>query len=403
MGKLWQIAKYEYKRHVFRKRFIWALLSMPLMIVLIILITVLMGLFMTNRSPVGYLDHSGILKNPISIGNSKNIFEPGLDMRPFTSEATARQALEDKDIQMLFIIPENYPQNREVPLYYYGQPDDNAQYQSFLFIRENLLAGEFIPNMDRINQGTTFTLQSQDGSKDFQENQWYNILTPLLVGVLFLIVVMTSGGYLLQAVVEEKENRTMEIVITSVSPMQLMAGKIIGNISVGLTQLMIWLVFSWLSLVIARQFIPFLSLLDISGIMLLKPLLIILPAFVSIAAMMAALGATVTESREAQQMSGLFTLPIILPVWFITPIMLNPDGPIALFLSYFPLSAPITLAIREAFTVIPTWEWVLIVTIQVSFALFMMWVAARVFRLGMLQYGKRLTLKQIFRKEARNA
>ncbi len=78
-------------------------------------------------------------------------------------------------------------------------------------------------------------MTSVDGSRQMRSDQWFQIFTPFIAGVMFIVVVMTSGGYLLQAVVEEKENRTMEIVITSVSPSRLMLGKIIGNIGVGLT------------------------------------------------------------------------------------------------------------------------------------------------------------------------
>ncbi|MCJ7695672.1 MAG: ABC transporter permease [Anaerolineaceae bacterium] len=400
MEKFWQIAKYEYTRHVFRKRFIFALLSMPFFIGLLAAIIILMGIFMTDRSPVGYVDHTGILENPLTEGNPKDLFEPGLEMVAFNSLESALDSLETKDIQAVFILTETYQEDYVVPLYFYDQPDGNATTQIFRFVRKNLLVGEEIPNLERVTQGTTFLLLSQDGSKSFEENEWYNVLPPIVISILFLMVVMTSGGYLLQAVVEEKENRTMEIVITSVSPFQLMAGKIVGNISVGLTQLLVWLVFGWLGLIIASQFIPVLSSLDISIGLIIKSALVILPAFVSVAAMMAALGATVTDSREAQQVSGLFTLPIMVPLWFISSIVMNPNGIIPIFLSYFPLSSPITLSLRSSFTVIPISEWIVIMIIQVVFAAFMVWLAGRAFRMGMLQYGKRISLKQLFRKEA---
>ena len=402
MDKFWQIVKYEYTRHVFRKRFLMALLSLPLMVVFLLGVTLLTGVVMTDRTPVGYVDYSGLLADPITTGKPGNVFEPGITMIAYSNEADALDAMNKNDIQAFFVLPENYPAEMNVPLQYNSEPDDNVQLQITNFVRANLFKTESGQIQNRLDQGTNFTLQSRDGSREFGADQWYNLIIPALVAILFIVVVMTSGGYLLQAVVEEKENRTMEIVVTSVSPMQLMAGKVIGNISVGLTQLVIWILFAWLAMIVAGKFFPVISNIQLSTDYLLKISLLLLPAFVSIAAMMAALGATVTGSQEAQQVSGLFTLPIMVPLWFVSSIMLNPDGPIAIFLSYFPLSAPITLALRMVFSTIPDWQWLLFIIIQVAFAVFMVWLAARAFRIGMLQYGKRIRLGQLFRREVRH-
>jgi ABC-2 type transport system permease protein len=402
MDKFWQIVKYEYTRHVFRKRFLMALLSLPLMVVFLLGVTLLTGVVMTDRTPVGYVDYSGLLADPITTGKPGNVFEPGITMIAYSNEADALDAMNKNNIQAFFVLPENYPAEMNVPLQYNSEPDDNVQLQITNFVRANLFKTESGQIQNRLDQGTNFTLQSRDGSREFGADQWYNLIIPALVAILFIVVVMTSGGYLLQAVVEEKENRTMEIVVTSVSPMQLMAGKVIGNISVGLTQLVIWILFAWLAMIVAGKFFPVISNIQLSTDYLLKISLLLLPAFVSIAAMMAASGATVTGSQEAQQVSGLFTLPIMVPLWFVSTIMLNPDGPIAIFLSYFPLSAPITLALRMVFSTIPDWQWLLFIIIQVAFAVFMVWLAARAFRIGMLQYGKRIRLGQLFRREVRH-
>ncbi len=111
---------------------------------------------------------------------------------------------------------------------------------------------------------------------------------------------------------------------------------------------------------------------------------------------MAAIGSTVTESREAQQISGFFSLPIFIPYWFISSIMSHPNGPLAQVLSFFPLTAPVTISLRAAFTTIPTGQLVLNIAILFLTAGIALWVAARTFRLGMLSYGKRIRLKEIF-------
>ena len=224
--------------------------------------------------------------------------------------------------------------------------------------------------LERLQKGSVFTMVSLDGSREMRQDQWLLIVLPFVAGVTFIIVVLTSGGYLLQAVVEEKENRTMEIVVTSVTPTQLMAGKIIGNISVGLTQLAVWLAFSWIGLLVAGRFWPALREISIPGQTVAVTVLLFLPAFVMIAAIMSTIGAVMTEMREAQQISGIFSILVTIPFYATTPIMFKPNGTLAIILSLFPLSAPITLMLRMALTTVPIWQIVLIILVLIAVATF---------------------------------
>ena len=231
-----------------------------------------------------------------------------------------------------------------------------------------------------------------------REDQWFMMIIPIIAGITFIIVVLTSGGYLLTSVVEEKENRTMEIVITSVTPTQLMTGKTIGNISVGLTQLIVWLVFAWIGIVVAGFFWPILRDFSIPDDMIVVMVLVFLPAFVMVAAIMSTIGAIMTEMNEAQQVSGLFSMLVTIPFYVTTPIMVNPNGTLAIILSYFPPSAPITVLLRMASTTIPVWQLSLNILILFAFAVASVWLAGRAFRLGMLEYGKKLSFKDLLRK-----
>lgn len=205
----------------------------------------------------------------------------------------------------------------------------------------------------------------------------------------------------MQAVVEEKENRTMEVLITSVSPQQLMGGKVIGIIGVGLTQVVAWFGVGILAILIGRNFIPWMSLIRLSGDTVALLIATFIPSFIMVSALMAAVGATVTEAREGQQITGLFTLPVAVPYWLAAVILNNPNGPVAVILSFFPLTAPATLAMRIGLVEIPAWQFILNILILTLTALGALWLAGRTFRLGMLQYGQRLSLRQIFGKPVR--
>ena len=402
MNKLWQIIKYEYTRHVFKKRFILSVLGMPLFLLFVTGVAMLAGFLMIDKSPIGYVDQSGALNAGLAKQDKGSIFEPVLEMMKFSSPETAAEALNQEEIQAYLILPENFLTTREAQVYFAGELSSEASNHIDAFLRENLVANESLPSKTRLSEGTTYLLKSADDSREIRENEWLKFVMPFIIGIVFIIAVMTSGGYLLQALVEEKENRTMEVMITSVSPLQLMAGKIIGNLSVGLTQLLIWGIMIWLGLIIAGRFIPEIADLDLSLSTVLVNLLTLLPAFVLVSAMMAALGATVSDMREAQQVSGFFTLPIFFPYYFVTSIMLNPDGLIARLLSFFPLSAPVALSMRMAFGSVPPWEITSIILIMFGFSAFMIWLAARAFRIGMLSYGKKISLRRVFAREVKN-
>jgi ABC-2 type transport system permease protein len=104
----------------------------------------------------------------------------------------------------------------------------------------------------------------------------------------------------------------------------------------------------------------------------------------------------VSEASEGQQMMGLFTIPTWLPYLFIGVFIQNPNNPLAIAMSLFPLTAPMTIIIRLSFTTIPIWQVIASVTILVLSAIGAVWLAGRAFRLGMLRYGQRLHLKEVF-------
>ena len=118
-----------------------------------------------------------------------------------------------------------------------------------------------------------------------------------------------------------------------------------------------------------------------------------------IAALMVAIGATVTDVQEGNQIASLFTIPVVIPYWFTVLILTNPNGPLAVGLSFFPFTAPVTLSMRAGMTVIPFGQLVLNLAFLWLCALGALWIAGRAFRLGMLRYGKRLKWREVFARQ----
>jgi ABC-2 type transport system permease protein len=396
MSKFIRVMWHEYTRHVFRKRFLVALISMPLLIIVMMGISILSQIFSTDSTPVGYVDLSGFLANPRPLPPSTSVFNQAVKMIPFSSEEDARTALATGKIQAFFLLEPDFQESARVKLIYNKSYNTGIQSQFNKFLRTNLIANQPETIIHRLDKGSTLIAISADGTRQMGENEWFNILIPLASGILFIFVILTSGGYLMQAVVEEKENRTMEIIVTSISPNQLMNGKIVGDIAIGLTQMLFWLVFISVGLFISRNYFDWASQIQIPPDFVMVLLVTMLPSFVMIAALMAAVGATVTESKEAQQISGMFTLPIMLPYYLIFTFFNNPNGPIAVGLSLFPLTAPVALPLRMGFSQVPIWQIATSTIILIISAAGALWLAARTFRLGMLNYGRRLSLRQIF-------
>jgi len=203
--------------------------------------------------------------------------------------------------------------------------------------------------------------------------------------------------------VEEKENRTIEIMLTSVPSREIMAGKIVGNLGVGLTQIAVWVLLLGIAGFFFRSNLGFLADINLSGPYLVISLALMVLSFLFTAALMATIGAAMTSTEESQGVIRLMVLPMMFPFYFFNVFLSNPNGILARVLSFIPLSAPLGLSLRMAFSSVSPLEIGLVFVVIITFTLLMFWLAGVVFKRGILQYSKRLSLKEIFTKESHNA
>ena len=403
MKKTWLIFRNEYLKHILTRRFLFALISIPLFVILLIGVGYISVLLQIKKEPIGYLDQSGWLQNQSFATGTSNFPFPSIKIIPYSDESQGRADVQSGILQAFYILDSDYLHNGQVTLVAKEQPGENAQGAFNTFLRRNLLANQPKEISQRLLQGSTISVRSADGSRQQKSASIFSFLLPFINGLLLVVVIAISGSYLLRAMMEEKENRIMEILITSVSPNQLMTAKVIANLLVGLTQLMVWLIFAILGLLAAQNVFHFNAISALNAGQIGLMIAIMLPAFVMIAALMTAVGATFTEPREAQQISSLFILPLVAPYWFIYILMTYPNSPISVFLSLFPLTSPVSMPLRAVFTVVPAWQAILTIALLVIGAIGALWLAGKVFRLGMLNYGKRLTLREIFRRSTRES
>lgn len=223
-------------------------------------------------------------------------------------------------------------------------------------------------------------------------NEVLNQLIPMALMGLLLMSVLMSGQYLLTTTIEEKSNRVVEVLLSALSPMELMVGKILGQFAVGLLVLALYM---GLGLIALLSFAS-LGLLDPALIVFL--VLFYLLAYFSVAAFMAAIGSAVNELREAQGLMTPVMLVIMIP-WFLwMPISRDPNSTLAVALSFVPPISNFVIMLRLASsTPPPLWQTALAVVAGAAGVYASLWFAARVFRIGLLMYGKPPNLATLLR------
>ncbi len=397
-NKFWFVALHEYRKHVFQKRFLLAILSVPALLVASFAAGFLAEFLSRNSDPVGYVDQAGVLADPIALPVESEILPP-VEIVAYPDEAAAEAALASGEIQAYYLLPAEYESNREVVLVFIDEPGDNAEGDFYDFMQLN--ASDEISESVRIRllEGFTTVARSVDGSREFSERKVLNLLLPILFGFIFTFVLTSGSGYLANAVTEEKENRTIEVLSTSMSANQFIIGKVLGIVLVIFTQVVSWLGFFVIAFFSARAVFdePWIAEAELDPNIFAALLLVFIPAFFFFAGIALTISSTVTESSEGQQAIGIISMPVGFSYWLVYPIMSNPGSPFSVGLSLFPLTAPTLMPMRLAFGVVPWQQLAICVGILSLGSMFTIWLAARAYEMGMMQYGKRIRIQELLR------
>ncbi len=401
MSRLRLVAVNTYARQVFQKGFLASLLIVPTMVVLILGLLYLVET-RDDRRPVGYVDNAGVLTKPLPPLSDEG--DKLINLVPYATTDAARSALKAGHIQAYYVVPTDYRETGQVELIYASSPDAGAsEFRSL--VRYNLLRGEPDPETLRIVGGASVTVRQPDGRREFPASAGLADVAPIFV-VLFMALgfVMLLGlnpGQPMLVVAEEKENRTMEIMVTSVAPGTLIAGKVLGAIAVAGTLVSGWLLLAAVAIVVAVRVlrVDWLQGIHLPPSTTLLPLGLYLPLYVMLAALMAGIGATVVEAREGQQLSAIFIIPMMIPFYVLELVLEHSDSPITILLSLFPLTSPTVMAMRVYSAGVPAWQIALSFVLSIVCAVGAIWLAGRAFRLGMLRYGQPLRWREVLRGE----
>lgn len=410
MKKLLIIARQNLNAHLRKPSFYLATLGVPLMFGIIMLISNAAAgekegeigaasiqdvIAEESIKPIGYVDYSGTI----------TVVPPAFPqefIRSYPDEAVGRAALSSGEIGTLYVLPQDYRDTGTVRLYISGTGLAASTGAAQLF--RVLLLTNLLPDHDltmALRLETPMQLKTvalgATGGEAVEADEVRVMVLPMGLALLFTIAIFMSSGLLLQAVVEEKENRTIEVIMASISPHQLLGGKVLGLGLLGLLQLVIWLALAWLILGASGYLFSALSAVNLTPAMLALALTYFLLGYLLFAALLAGVGAVSTTMRESSQLSIAVTLPASVPLFLVSPLAADPGSGLAVGLSLFPLTAPMSMLLRLATGAVPFWQVGLSLLLLLLAVVGALWIASRLFRASTLLTGKRLSLREIGR------
>jgi ABC-2 type transport system permease protein len=398
MNKTLLLIKHEFLNTVRRKAFVILTLAFPLIALLAILAgQVLPGVIKTTTTieKVGYVDQVGLF--------TQNATGNNIQLIPYTTEAAAKTALEQKDVTEYFVIPANYISTGSIQIYTLTSeiaPSNAVQSGISDFLMNNLLKGNSTEIIARAKNplNITSTTLTASGVPAAKQGGFSAFILPYLFSVLLMLAIFTSSGYLLQGLGEEKENRVMEILLSSISQRQLLSGKVLGLGAAGLVQIVVWLISAnFLLRMASASWGSVLGSLQVTPEFLILGIVYFILGYLIMAILMAGVGSISPTTRESQQLSVIFIMPVIIPIYFMPLIMENSENIIVKILTFFPLTAPITVMVRSGLSEIPLWELAVSIGILILSVLGLFILTTKLFRTYLLMYGKRPDFNEIVR------
>jgi ABC-2 type transport system permease protein len=439
--KVFVVAQREFLSTVKRRSYLVVTFGMPFFLSLYVgLVAVLPTIFMAqsgaSKKDVGLVDEAGVVHaeeleraargegdelsqaaerlKTITAGKTsgmaasilKDVTSP-VHFRTFPDRDRGLEAVRAGEIEKLYVVPADYLERGGVDAYQketelVGLGRARAHESLELVLSRSLLADKvpasLMPRIEHpVSSATSrsFTLSADGQVKPFDlTSRIARLAIPGIFAILFLMSVMISSGYLLQGVAEEKENRVIEIILSSVRPQQLLFGKLLGLGAAGLVQLVVWIAVG--TFAVSLMAAAALAVLDFK--LFVGCLVFFVLGFLMLGSLMTGTGAIGTNARESQQLSAIWTLSTVMPpalTWM--GVLDAPNGTLARILGWFPLTSPITMMLRLGTGQVPWWDVAVAVGFLVAGVFLAIRLSAALLRLGLLMYGKRPSVPEIVR------
>jgi ABC-2 type transport system permease protein len=429
MNKIWLIIKREYLTRVRNRTFILSTILLPLFFIGFIFASAYFSISSTEKQKVAVSDSNGIFRN--SFQNSDLI------SYEFPADVNASN-FKEKGYSAFLKIPEDYNSGGDsislISTKQLGmdaedkikdQINDAIRNQAFL---KNNIDKKILDSINKMNEDESYKFRTviKQGNKTEQSNSGLSYGIGYGSGILIYMTLFIYGAAVMRGVMEEKMNRIAEVIISSVRPFQLMMGKILGIAAVGITQLLIWIVLIVLLSSVATSFFSddalqhaqamnagigatgnstaAMNFLNAKSTFLSANWALIIPCFLFYflagylfyASLFAAVGSVVNEDpQEAQSLMLPITMPILLSFIIMTTAVGKPDAPISVWGSIIPFSSPIVMMARIPSGNVPLWQLLVSMLSLIAGFILTTMLAAKIYRTGILLYGKKVTFKEM--------
>ncbi|MFY1110897.1 MAG: ABC transporter permease [Methanosarcinaceae archaeon] len=405
-GKAFTVARHEFLKTVKRKEFLFMTFIFPVFLAGITLVPALLaGMTPSEDQSVGYVDMTGSFDFPGEVTNGGFAVGPfgekssTIEFVRYEDNPEASRALRAGDISSYIVIPEDFLEAGVIELYVSekGVPVPRVNLAADLsdIVVTSLLQDEVDETvLRRVKDPVNIKLFDIGEGGETSEQGVADILgdlgLPFLTAFLLFFSIFSSSGYLLRGVSEEKENRVIEVLLSSATPTEILTGKVLGLGAVGLLQIVVWISAVALG---ASYALP----LSLDPFLLFLAVVYFLFGYLLFASLMAAVGALASSLQESQQIAGIFTFAAAAPLIFMQLLLTKPDSPLAVSLSLFPFTSPVAMLVRIGATEVPFY--------QVAASLFILMLSihgviifsSRLFRAYLLMYGKRPAVREILR------
>lgn len=424
------IIRREYLERVSKKSFIITTILVPLLMVILMFVPTLILMFNEGETSVyAVVDRSGLIADKLTDTPTIKFLKPDLPLDSLKA---------DEDYAGVLLIGSNIldsPSN--VQLYNHGtssiEIESEISSQIKNIIEDKRLESYNIDNLDEILKNIQANVQIstfriQEGEESSSMSSMVCMLIGIFIAFLLYMFLLIYGNMVMTSIIEEKNNRVLEIIVSSVRPEQLMLGKITGIGLVAVTQIVIWLVIlgTMMGLVLPTilpsdmaaevaafnsggldaasatndiELIQVVSMLGNIGYLIslfVYLTLFLIGGFLLYASIFAAIGSAVDNIQDASQLQSIPLIPIIASIVCASAIGADPSSSLAMWLSMIPFTSPIIMMVRVPFG-IPTWEVILSLVILFASFLFCVWVAAKIYRVGIFMYGKKPSVKELIR------
>lgn len=426
----------EFKERVYKKSFIITTLLMPLLLALVSVAPTLIMIFAKGEAKqISVIDNSGIVADKLE-SNEEVSF---ISLVNADLQQELKNSLEKDEFGVLYIGEDIVTNPSNIQLYTNSSSsmmiEDNIADQVEEIIEQERLKEYNLENLreilDKVEVNISLsTFRNGDDEQSTASSSAASSFVGIILGFVLYFFLVIYGSIVMQSIIEEKNSRILEVLVSTVRPFDMMMGKILGVAAVAATQILVWgVLIIAMSAFVIPALIPddimasvealqagadvtamaangvdtgmitaMASVLDTGYIAKIVGLLLLfmVGGFLLYAAMYAAVGASVDEAQDAQQLTTPITIPIIFAFIILTMVMNDPNSPLVVWCSMIPFTSPIVMMGRVP-SGIPTWEIILSLVLLYATFVFMVWIAGKIYRVGIFMHGKKPSFKDLYR------